>query len=470
LRAVAVDLLHRARAADSPETLPTGTDQWSVHDAPRVIRALHASAVLFDAMRQYATLPPELAEAQMYAHMRSVKLGRQLAAALKAEPCLPLTWKPADAASLPAVGASPPPPSTSAQQPPPSSGTRSVTETDAAVSGAVGVPHGTGGGGEGAMAMAQGSTPTPPLPAGWEARIDSKSGRRFYVNLSTKTTSWVPPEASAATTANVEVGGAAAALQPLSAAEHSSSLVEQPSSASRAEPKQSPPTTASTTTTPPLPEGWEARVDLKSSRRFYVNLATKTTSWTPPEEGVPPDTRTAETEEQTAAPAEGRAASSSGDLISADCRTAPAAVAVAAAVEDPTVLPPAAGGRGAADEVTAAMATLQHHSVGAAISEADDDATQADLAEAVQAALPLQNELDEMWSRMTRRVWTPPPASQVSTPTIAPPPPGASREELKAYRAAIRRAAVENVRKLRAENTAMAVALKADAARKNACN
>jgi hypothetical protein len=48
-----------------------------------------------------------------------------------------------------------------------------------------------------------------------------------------------------------------------------------------------------------------------------------------------------------------------------------------------------------------------------------------------------------------------PPAPQVATPSIAPLPSNASREEANAQRVTIRRAAVDNVRSLLAENTAM---------------
>ena len=61
------------------------------------------------------------------------------------------------------------------------------------------------------------------------------------------------------------------------------------------------------------------------------------------------------------------------------------------------------------------------------------------------------------------------PAGQAPAPApLQPPPPSASRDEVRRYRAAIRKAAVENVRRTRAETeglTALHAKLRAEGAR-----
>ena len=56
--------------------------------------------------------------------------------------------------------------------------------------------------------------------------------------------------------------------------------------------------------------------------------------------------------------------------------------------------------------------------------------------------------VDAMWERMKLR--EPPRAAPPASPAIRPPPPGASRDEVRAYRAAIRAAAVDNIGRTRA--------------------
>ena len=80
-------------------------------------------------------------------------------------------------------------------------------------------------------------------------------------------------------------------------------------------------------------------------------------------------------------------------------------------------------------------------------SAADEISTPVDIEGAMAG-------VDAMWERMKLREPPPrqparqPPANK---PALKPPPPGASRAEVKAYRAAIRAAAVENIGRERAQ-------------------
>ena len=76
----------------------------------------------------------------------------------------------------------------------------------------------------------------------------------------------------------------------------------------------------------------------------------------------------------------------------------------------------------------------------------------------------VQRELDAMWERMKLHDGDDSALSNTTavgrgvstTAPTAQPPPGASREEIKRYRAAIRKAAIENVRKTTAETAELA--------------
>ena len=79
LKTLARDLADRAKAADKPHAEPTATMGWATSTAPRVAGALHAVAVLLDAVCMYEALDPLLLELQRTAHERSRTLAGQLA-------------------------------------------------------------------------------------------------------------------------------------------------------------------------------------------------------------------------------------------------------------------------------------------------------------------------------------------------------------------------------------------------------
>ncbi|KAG5508821.1 hypothetical protein JKF63_05323 [Porcisia hertigi] len=99
------------------------------------------------------------------------------------------------------------------------------------------------------------------LPDGWEERLDPKTNRAFYVNHKSRTTTWERPQSSA--TAHLGIAKVSSHASGGSATS--------------------------------LPAPWEARVDPATGRTFYINHATKTTSWEPPAVGLsvaPPMTST----------------------------------------------------------------------------------------------------------------------------------------------------------------------------------
>ena len=94
IRRFALGLFNRAKHSDKPDVLPSPHADWAVTEAPRVAQCYHASAVVFDAARQYAPLPPEEAKLQRYAYLRSAQLSQQLSKALSRSACVPPAWRP----------------------------------------------------------------------------------------------------------------------------------------------------------------------------------------------------------------------------------------------------------------------------------------------------------------------------------------------------------------------------------------
>lgn len=139
----------------------------------------------------------------------------------------------------------------------------------------------------------------PPLPDGWEERVDPRSGRTFYLDHRTKSTTWVRPTASnnnatsaSATTAVPPSLAHATGLrapppQPVAAPQPSSQPVPAalPAAPLSVPSSSGPPSSSSqalpATSQAPLPPGWEERVDA-SGRTYYVDHNTKRTSWKRP--------------------------------------------------------------------------------------------------------------------------------------------------------------------------------------------
>ena len=116
LKAFALDLYERARAADDPKAFPSPSTSWGVVEAPKIARGLHASAVILDAIKQFGGgLPPELAPFQTAAHRRSQQLGQQIYNAFKTEAPIPLIWAPVDV-KAPFATYKPPAPQITQQQ------------------------------------------------------------------------------------------------------------------------------------------------------------------------------------------------------------------------------------------------------------------------------------------------------------------------------------------------------------------
>ncbi|KAJ7288274.1 hypothetical protein C8J57DRAFT_1279672 [Mycena rebaudengoi] len=107
-----------------------------------------------------------------------------------------------------------------------------------------------------------------PLPAGWERRIDPQ-GRTYYVDHSTRTTTWHRPQ-------NPTAASRASAPAP------SPSPVRTPSvGVGPAQPTAGAPAQTGTYADVPLPLGWEER-RTPEGRPYFVDHQTRTTTWVDP--------------------------------------------------------------------------------------------------------------------------------------------------------------------------------------------
>ena len=129
------------------------------------------------------------------------------------------------------------------------------------------------------------SANTSPLPQGWVEQFDSASGKPYYLNTATNTTTWERP--------TVSVTPQHAQVAPLMTQALPPGWVEQIDSASG---KPYYLNTATNTTTwerpalpvtpdqaqPALPPNWFGRYHAKSGRLYYINTATNATTWDRP--------------------------------------------------------------------------------------------------------------------------------------------------------------------------------------------
>lgn len=124
---------------------------------------------------------------------------------------------------------------------------------------------------EGSVTETDSAVPESPLPSGWTRGVDKGSGRTFYIDHNSRTTSWVRPE--------VRTDQMAAQLGPLPAGwemRHTTTgrpyfINHESKETSWDDPRLQQ----------PLPGGWEMRVHA-DGRVFYVDHATRSTQWEDP--------------------------------------------------------------------------------------------------------------------------------------------------------------------------------------------
>ncbi|KAH8609112.1 WW domain [Trypanosoma vivax] len=124
-------------------------------------------------------------------------------------------------------------------------------------------------GGQSHLTPATGAAPNAPLPVSqgdWVEHVDTKTGRKYYVNHRTRQTSWtIPADASVDQSGSMNRSGD---YVPINAPSSSHTAMNQAGIK--------------------VIQFWEKHMDPKTGRPFYVNRQTRETTWAPP----PPVTNT----------------------------------------------------------------------------------------------------------------------------------------------------------------------------------
>ena len=127
---------------------------------------------------------------------------------------------------------------------------------------------------------------------GWIESTDPNTGRTFYANRATRTTQWDPPpgwrrgnkeaEASGSSSSKSSSASAAAAVAAAALSSSSSSSRNYDGGEAAAANARDQEDGDDDALPPPLPDGWEEMTDPSTGRTFYVDHATRATTWVRP--------------------------------------------------------------------------------------------------------------------------------------------------------------------------------------------
>lgn len=123
------------------------------------------------------------------------------------------------------------------------------------------------------------SSPSNALPAGWEEQIDGRSGRKYYIDHNTKTTTWSRP--NHAHMASLDVWNERNQQSSLQAHNQRRNLYDYNSSSSNSRPQSPSISQNSSENIADLPPGWEKRYT-PDKRVYYLDHINKRTTWDHP--------------------------------------------------------------------------------------------------------------------------------------------------------------------------------------------
>jgi len=104
-----------------------------------------------------------------------------------------------------------------------------------------------------------------PLPPGWEMKTDARTGRSYFLNHTTKKTTWKDPRESTPVRVQEEKKEETQTDNDFNNFAQSRSILQDVSKV-----------------VAPMPPGWEAKKDARNGKTYYVNHLTKKTTWEDP--------------------------------------------------------------------------------------------------------------------------------------------------------------------------------------------
>ena len=123
----------------------------------------------------------------------------------------------------------------------------------------------------------------------WKVKMDTKSGRPYFINKVTKETTWLNPGSEVLVVKSPKIRASASpppspSLSTLVACAASSPRATPSAAAAAPSPIQPPAATVTTAPSPGAlpPRIWKSKVDKASGRTYFINKVTKETTWTHP--------------------------------------------------------------------------------------------------------------------------------------------------------------------------------------------
>lgn len=127
------------------------------------------------------------------------------------------------------------------------------------------------------------SSHTEPLPPFWEERFDARTGQNYYINHVDRTTTWERPRQVSSTESNSATVQSNVTVASITSISMSTDKEPSQDSFSRIDSTSTVSSMVSDQSSPaPLPPHWEEKLDPRTNLIYYINHATRQTTWDRP--------------------------------------------------------------------------------------------------------------------------------------------------------------------------------------------